>query len=114
MNDIFEANAPQSLPETDAPPFPQEDPFREPVFHLPPLQQTVERWKKEVLDRILFLKENLEQSGQEKDALQKEVARLEEELAQSRERIRELEAQFAETLETFNRLLEEVSRALEG
>jgi len=112
MNDIFETNAPQTFPETEATPLPNEDPFQERVFQGPPLQETVERWKKEILDRIHFMKENLDQYGQEKEALQKEVNRLEEELARAKDRIKELETQFAETLETFNRLLDEVSQAL--
>lgn len=114
MNDIFEANAPKTFPEVEGQPLPTEDPFVETVFQIPPVQETVERWKREVLERIQFLKENLDRSGQEKESLQKEVDRLEEELTRSRERIRELETQFSETLETFNRLLEEVSLALEG
>jgi chromosome segregation ATPase len=114
MSDIYEANAPLAFPSSQEQPAFEEDTFPEGVFKTPPIKETVDRWKKEVVDRIQFLKENLEQAGQEKESLGGEVDRLQTELLRSQERARELETQFSEALETFNQLLNEVSRALEG
>ncbi len=114
MSDIYERNVPESFPETrEQPEFP-EVPEPDAVFQIPPIRETADRWKKEVLDRIQFLKEHLVQVEQEKEGLAAETDRLRAELEQARKRIRELETQFADTLDTFNRLLNEVSKALEG
>ena len=77
------------------------------------LKETVERWKKDILDRIQFLKENYDQALQDKEALTLEVDKGKAELAASDFRVQELERQLADVLETYNNLLKEVSGALQ-
>jgi chromosome segregation ATPase len=114
MSDIFETNAPLAFPAPSRQPEFEEETLSGPVFKTPAMKETVDRWKKEIVDRIYFLKENLDQAGQEKESLYAEVDRLQSELLSSQERVKELEVQFAEALETFNQLLNEVSQALEN
>ena len=114
MKDIFETNAPGHFPDPKEQPVLEPETPEEGVLKNPPVKETVERWKKEVIDRIQYLKENLELTSQEKEALSQEVDRLQSELSCSKERSRELETELSEALETFNALLDEVSSALEG
>jgi predicted nucleic acid-binding Zn-ribbon protein len=113
MSDIYEANAPEVFPAPQEQPGVREDYPEGGVLKNPPVKETVDRWKKEVLDKIQYLRENLEQAGQEKEALSQEVDHLQSELTASRERIKELEVELSEALDTFNTLLDEVSQALE-
>ena len=114
MSDIYEANAPVTFPA------PQEQPElgggfpAGGVLKNPPVKETVDRWKKEVLDKIQYLRENLELANQEKEALSQEVDQVQSELTDSKERVQVLEVELSEALETFNTLLDEVSQALEG
>ena len=114
MSDIYEANAPAAFPVPQEQPGLEEDSLEGGVLKNPPVKETVDRWKKEVLDKIQYLRENLEQANQEKEALSQEVDQLQSELTASRVRIQELEAELSETLDTFNTLLDEVSQALES
>lgn len=114
MDDIFETNAPDHFPDPKEQPAPIPETPEEGALKNPPVKETVERWKKEVIDRIQYLKENLELTNQEKEALSQEVDRLQTELAGSQGKVKELESEFSEALETFNTLLDEVSLALEG
>jgi predicted nuclease with TOPRIM domain len=77
-----------------------------------PVKETVERWKKEILDKIQFLKENFDQANRDREELSREMDLLKTELDASKEQAKILETKLAETLETFNTLLDEVSRAL--
>ena len=114
MNDIYETNAPTHFPDPNEQPTLNPEPQAEWVIKNPSVRETVERWKKEVIDRIRYLRENLELATQEKEALLLEVDRLQCELADSQGQVRELKAELAEVLETFNNLLNEVSAALES
>lgn len=114
MDDIFETNAPEHFPDPKEQPVLEPETPEEGALKNPPVKETVERWKKEVIDRIQYLKENLELTNQEKEALSQEVDRLQSELASSQGKVKELESEFSEALETFNSLLDEVSSALEG
>ena len=111
MDEIYDANAPMDFPT------PREQPTLEPnptvESHITmPVRESAERWKKEILDKIQFLKENLDQASRDREGLSQEMDRLKAELDASRQQARALEAKLAETLETFNNLLDEVSRAL--
>jgi TolA-binding protein len=112
MEDIFEANAPTRFPspkeQPDIPVLAEEG--EKPQG--PPMKINADRWKKEIIDKIQYLKENLELAQQDKEALSLEVDKLQEELRQSKGKIQELEVQLAEALDTFNALLNEVSQAL--
>jgi chromosome segregation ATPase len=113
MSDIYETNAPIRFPS------PREQPEAEDdsgggSLKAPPVKETVNRWKKDVIDKIQYLRDNLEQAHQEKESLTLEMDRLQSELTNSKGRIKELEVQLSEALETFNTLLNEVSSALEG
>jgi predicted nuclease with TOPRIM domain len=114
MNDIYESNAPESFPTPNEQPVVKEEAEEKHVFANPSIEETVKRWRKEVIDKIQYMKENLEQTNQEKEALSQEVDNLQAALAESQERIQALEKALAEALETFNGLLNEVSKALEG
>jgi predicted nucleic acid-binding Zn-ribbon protein len=113
MTDIYETNAPERFPTPKEQPDVEEKAMGRISFGSPPIQETVNRWRKEVLDKILFLRENWEQTVQEKESLSQEVDRLQSELAESRNKVQALENQLSDTLENFNRLLTEVSQALE-
>jgi hypothetical protein len=114
MSEIYEINAPEKFPTPKEQPDTEEKPVERIASGNPPIQETVNRWRKEVLDKIQFLKENWEQTMQEKEALSKEADQLQSELAESRDRVQALEQELSVTLENFNRLLNEVSQALEG
>ena len=114
MSDIYEANAPEVFPVPQEQPGLKEDTPEGAVLTHIPVKETVDRWRKEVIDRIQYLRENLEQANQEKEDLSQEVDQLQSELTASRERIRTLEAELSGALDTFNNLLDEVSQALEG
>ncbi len=114
MNDIYETNAPMHFPDPKEQPTLNPELQEESVMKNPSVKDTVERWKKEVIDRIRYLRENFELATQEKEALLLEVDRLQCELAGSQGQVRELKAELSEILETFNHLLNEVSAALES
>ncbi|MGA3083222.1 MAG: hypothetical protein ABSE95_00330 [Thermodesulfobacteriota bacterium] len=114
MNDIYEANAPIKCPTPKEQPDIVEDSMVGGVLKNPPVKETVVRWKKEVIDKIQYLRENLELANQEKEALSQEMDRIHSELTDSKERIQKLEGELSEALETFNTLLNEVSQALES
>jgi hypothetical protein len=114
MDDIFETNAPIRFPAPKEQPEIKLESVEESVLKPPPVKETAGRWKKEIIDKIQYLKENLELANQDKEALSLEVDRLQSELSHSQGRVQELEIQLAEALETFNALLNEVSQALEG
>jgi predicted nuclease with TOPRIM domain len=113
MNDIYEANAPDRFPTPKEQPPMGEEAIEGAVIKNPPVKETVNRWRKEVIDKIQYLRENWEQTNQEKEALSQEVDQLQSELTKSKDRIKALEIQLSEALETFNGLLSEVSLALE-
>jgi uncharacterized protein (DUF3084 family) len=114
MSDIYEANAPVAFPAPQEQPDLEEDSMAGGVLQNPPVKETVNRWKKEVLDKIQYLRENLELANQEKEALSQEVDRVRSELSDSKGRVQVLEGELSEALETFNTLLDEVSQALES
>src|SRR3989339_458039 len=114
MSTIYEANAPVAFPAPQEQPDPGEDSTAGGVLKNPPVKETVDRWKKEVLDKIQYLRENLELANQEKEALSQEVDRIQSELTDSQGRVQELEGELSEALETFNTLLDEVAQALES
>ena len=116
MDDVYEANGPTDLPLPKSQPPVVEEPIveasgREKGSNV---QGFIERWKKDVLDKIQFLKESLDQANHDKAALSQEIDRLQAELEAAREKNKELEAHYSETLDTFYKLLDDVSRALEG
>lgn len=113
MNEIYEANAPEHFPTPKEQPPLEEESTEGGVIKNPPVKETVNRWRKEVIDKIQYLRENWEQTNQEKEALSLEVDRLQLELGESKGQIQILERQLSEALETFNGLLSEVSLALE-
>jgi predicted nuclease with TOPRIM domain len=113
MNDIYETNAPMHFPDPKEQPPLNPEPQEEQIIKAPSVKETVERWKKEVIDRIRYLRENFDLATQEKEALLLEVDRLQCELAGSQGQVRELRAELSEVLENFNNLLNEVSAALE-
>jgi predicted RNase H-like nuclease (RuvC/YqgF family) len=113
MSDIYETNAPVNFPAPKEQPPIEEDSLTGEVLKSPPVKENVDRWKKEIIEKIKYLRENLELANKEKETLSQEVDRLQLELADSKGRVQQLEAQFSDSLDTFNRLLDEVSQALE-
>ena len=115
MNDVYETNAPREFPNPKAQPeIDEKKAIKLEGMKVSELKETVERWKKDILDRIQFLKENYDQALQDKEALTLEVDKGKAELAASDFRVQELERQLADVLETYNNLLKEVSGALQN
>jgi predicted RNase H-like nuclease (RuvC/YqgF family) len=113
MGNVYEANAPSDFPTPKEQPTIEQQPLGEEKRILP-VKETVERWKKEILDKIQFLKENYDQANRDKEELSQEIDRLKDELNATKERAQALERKLTETLETFNNLLDEVSGALQS
>jgi hypothetical protein len=113
MEDIFDVNAPTRFPAPKEQPKIELESVEGSVLKTPQVKETADRWKKEIIDKIQYLRENLELANQEKETLSQEVDRLQSELSNSKGRAQELEIQLSEALETFNTLLNEVSQALE-
>ena len=114
MNDIYDTNAPTHFPDPKEQPTLNPEPQEEGAMKNSSVKETVERWKKEVIDRIRYLRENFELATQEKEALLLEVDRLQNELTGYQGQVRELKAELSGILETFNHLLIEVSTVLES
>ena len=114
MDDVYGNNSPREFPNPKAQPeFDEKKAIRLEAMKIPELMETVSRWKKEILDRIQFLKENYDLALQDKGALTLEVDKWKAELAASEFRVQELERQLADVLDTYNNLLKEVSGALQ-
>jgi len=114
MDDVYGNNSPREFPNPQAQPkFDEKKAIRLEAMKLPELKETVSRWKKEILDRIQFLKENYDLALQDKGALTLEVDKWKAELTASEFRVQELERQLADVLETYNNLINEVSGALQ-
>ena len=113
MDDVYEVNAPTDFPSPKEQPTLEQQPLGEEKRILP-VKETVERWKKEILDKIQFLKENYDQAHRDKEGLLQEIDHLKEELTATQKHAQALEKKLAETLETFNSLLDEVSGALQS
>lgn len=113
MVDAYEAHAPTEFPSPQEQSAPPPEPVLEEV-QIPDLRNTLDRWRRELLDRIQFLKENLEQANQEKTALTQELDSLKAELAASRQQVQELQNDLSATLGAFNNMLKEVSAALQS
>jgi septation ring formation regulator EzrA len=113
MENVYEANAPGDFPSPkDQPSVGQQTVGEE--KNIIEVKETVERWKKEILDKIQFLKENYDQANRDKENLLQEIDHVKEELAATKEHARVLGKRLSETLETFNNLLDEVSGALQS
>ena len=113
MDDVYEVNAPTEFPSPKEQPPVDQQPFGEEKRILL-VKETVERWKKEILDKIQFMKENYDQAHREKEGLLQEIDHLKVELTATQKHVQTLEKKLAETLETFNSLLDEVSGALKS
>jgi hypothetical protein len=114
MEDVYETNAPREFPHPQAQPeIEEKKTVRLEAMKLPELKETIFRWKKDILDRIQFLKENYDLAVLDKGTLTLEVDKWKAELAASEFRVQELERQLAEVLETYNNLIKEVSVALQ-
>jgi predicted nuclease with TOPRIM domain len=111
--DVYEANAPCKFPEPKEQAEVELETAQGEVMTNPPIKETVDRWRKEIIDKIQYLRESLESANQDKEALTHELDRVQSELSTSKERTKVLEGELSEVLETFNALLNEVSRALE-
>lgn len=83
-------------------------------MQLPQIKETVDRWKKEILDKIQYLRENLDQAVKDKEALSLEADHLKGELAAAHARLRQVEGDMAGVLEMYNNLIQEVSGALKS
>jgi chromosome segregation ATPase len=115
MDDVYETNAPREFPNPQAQPeIDEKKAVKREAMKISELKETVERWKKDIVDRIQFLKENYDQALQDKEALTLEVDKWKAELAASDFRVQELERQLADVLETYNNLIKEVSGALQN
>ena len=114
MDDVYGNNSPREFPNPQAQPeFDEKKAIRPEAMKIPELKELVSRWKKEILDRIQFLKENYDLALQDKGTLTLEVDKWKAELAASEFRVQELERQLADVLETYNNLIKEVSGALQ-
>jgi chromosome segregation ATPase len=116
MDDVYETNGPTDLPLPKSQPPVVAEPIAEATGQEKGsnVQDFIERWKKEVIDKIQFLKESLDQANKDKEALSGEIDRLQAELEAARNKNKDLEVHYSETLDTFYQLLDDVSKALEG
>ena len=115
MSTVYDQNAPTAFPTPQAQPSLEGGKIEqkgEPM-QLPQIKETVERWKKEILDRIQYLKENLDQALQDREILSREADQLKNELAETRKRTQQLEVDLAGVLELYNNLIQEVNGALQ-
>jgi predicted secreted protein len=112
MESIYEANAPTDFPSPTEQLIIEQQSSAEKGKTLP-MEETVERRKKEILDKIQYLRQTCDQANQDKESLSKETDSLKQELAVEKKHAQELERRFAETLDAFNDLLDEISRALQ-
>lgn len=111
MEDIYEANPPTHFPS----PKEQLDLVAESAAEeqkIPEAKDAMGRWKNEVLDKIRYLKETLEQANQDKEALYREIDSLKAELSASEKQIQQLKNDLSATLEAFNNTLRDISEAL--
>jgi hypothetical protein len=113
MDDVYGNNSPREFPNPQAQPEIEKKTVKLEAMKIPDLKETVSRWKKEILDRIQFLRENYDLALQDKGALTLEVDKWKAELAASEFRVQELERQLADVLDTYNNMLKEVSGALQ-
>jgi hypothetical protein len=112
MENIYESNAPTNFPSPTEQPIIEQQSSAEEGKTLP-LKESVERRKKEILDKIQYLRQGCDQANQDRESRSKEIDSLKQELAAVKEHAKELERSFAEALDAFNNLLDEVSRALQ-
>lgn len=113
MIDVYEANAPTDFPSSKG----QLPLAAEPVVEdlkFPDVMNILDRWKKELLDKIQYLKENLEQANQDKEALSQELDALKAQVIASQQQVQELRKDLSSTLGAFNNMLKEISTALQG
>jgi len=111
MKDPYEENAPSDFPSPKEQPPIEEQPYAE-EKKIIAVKETFEAWKKEIMDKIQYMKENLDVANRDREALSQEIDRLKEELTNSKEHARELEKKLDESMETFNNLLGEIRSAL--
>jgi predicted nuclease with TOPRIM domain len=115
MSTVYDQNAPTAFPSPQAQPDPAGEKIEGPggVGQLVQIRETVERWKKEILDRIQYLRENLDQAQQDREALSLEADQLKKELGAARSRIEQLEGDLTGVLGLYNTLIQEVNGALQ-
>ena len=114
MSTVYDQNAPTAFPTTQGQPVLEGEKMErkgEPM-QLPQIKETVDRWKKEILDRIQYLRENLDQALQDREVLSLEAEAMKKELSATRARMQQLEVDLAGVLELYNNLIQEVNGAL--
>jgi hypothetical protein len=116
MSTVYDQNAPTAFPAPQAQPIPAAEQIdrRGDATQLPQIKETVERWKREILDRIQYLKENLDLALKDKEAASLEVDQLKNQMAAAQARIQQLETDLAGVLELYNTLIQEVNGALQN
>ncbi len=113
MIDVYETNAPTDFPSSKEQFLSAAEPVVEDL-KFPDVMNTLDRWKKELLDKIQYLKENLEQANRDKGALFQELDALKAQVSASQQQIQELRKDLSSTLGAFNNMLKEISTALQG
>ncbi len=114
MSTVYDQNAPTAYPAPQDQPNPaaEKNDWQGEARPLPQIKETVERWKKEILDRIQYLRENLDQALQDREVLSLEADQLKKDLAAARSRVQQLEGDLTGVLELYNNLIQEVNGAL--
>jgi chromosome segregation ATPase len=115
MSNAYDVTAPSSFPATQAQPLPEGEKMERKGdwMQLPQIKETVERWKREILDRIQYLKENLDLALKDKEAAALEADQLKSQLTAAQARIQQLETDLTGVLDLYNTLIQEVNGALQ-
>jgi hypothetical protein len=112
MENIYETNAPTDFPSpTEQPVIEQKSSAEE--GKAPPVKETAEHQKKEILDKIQYLRQICDQANKDRESLSNEKDSLKQELAIVKEHAQELEKRIAETLDAYRDLVDEISKALQ-
>ncbi|OGP51614.1 MAG: hypothetical protein A2Y79_02045 [Deltaproteobacteria bacterium RBG_13_43_22] len=113
MTDIYEENAQEGVPAITEQPILEEKSMEGGGPKTPPVKETVDRWRREVIEKIEYLRKKLELTLQENETLSLEVDRLHSEVTVLKKRAKDLEQQQAESLDMFNNTIAGINLALE-
>jgi hypothetical protein len=102
MGDIYETHIPVQHPDIAEQPILEVDSLERSLQKIPNLKETIDRWRKEIIEKIGSLRKDVEQVYLENETVTQELNRLKSELTTKKERVHVLEHQIAQTLEAFN------------
>jgi hypothetical protein len=114
MDNMFEKNAPIRSTTPQEQPEIKSESGEGGAPKTPPVKETINRWRKEIIEKIGSLRKELEQAHLENETLNQELNRLKSELTTKKERVHVLEHQITQTLEAFNQSMAEINQSFEA